>query len=1042
MGVGVGPTTHPCKKENVTETSTETTTYPVLGKEGPAAAESMTSGGESRKEASGPTTLVSTKTTLIIGAWNVRTMCEAGKAAQVAAEMRNYNITLLGLSETRWLKAGEVRLQTGELVLHSGHEEEGATHTEGVGFMLSKHAQRALIGWEAHGARIIKASFRTKKKGINMNIVQAYAPTNDKEEEKKDSFYLQLEGILSDLKDKDVNILMGDLNAKIGADNTGYEEVMGKQALGEMNDNGERFAELCGTNNLVIGGSIFPHKRVHKATWISPDQNTENQIDHICISRKFRRSLMDCRVKRGADAASDHHLLTAKIKLKLKRTPREQTDSTKYNVNSLKDETTKTAFKLTLSNRFQTLQEMLTEDDMDVHTLWEKTKEAVQETCRKELGPQKKQQKEWIKEETLRKIEARKRKKEALNSCKTRARKAKAQEDYTQAHKIVRQMIKKDKQDFYDEIAEQAEQAAHYGNMKELYDISRKLTGRYSRPERQIKDKQGQSITETEKQLDRWTEHFEKLLNMPAPINPPTITEAENDLEIDCRPPTKEEIMKAIKKLKNGKAAGPDEIPSEALKADAEATAEMLLPLFRKIWEEEEIPHDWKEGHIIKIPKKGDLSKCDIYRGITLLSTPGKIFNRIILDRMKYAVDDTLRDNQAGFRSNRSCTDQIATLRIIIEQSVEWNSSLYINFVDYHKAFDSIHRDTLWQLLRYYGVPAKITSLIRNSYKEMSCLVVHQGRLTRKFKVKTGVRQGCLLSPFLFLLATDWIMNKTTEGARNGIQWTPWSQLEDLDFADDVALLSHSHQQIQDKTTRLGSSSNQVGLIIHPGKTKLIKINTLSTAPVSLDGSDLEEVEEFTYLGSKIDRLGGTDADVKARIGKARTAFTSLKNIWKSRQISIKTKLRFFNSNVKSVLLYGSETWRTTKKIIGKVQTFINGCLRKILRIFWPETINNKDLWHRTEQMEVEEEIRKRKWRWIGHTLRKPPTNITRQALTWNPQGKRKRGRPRNTWRRDLEAEARQTGHTWNQLERLAQDRTRWRSTVDGLCPQRANRPK
>ena len=471
-------------------------------------------------------------------------------------------------------------------------------------------------------------------------------------------------------------------------------------------------------------------------------------------------------------------------------------------------------------------------------------------------------------------------------------------------------------------------------------------------------------------------------------------------------------------------------------------TADMLLPLFKRIWEEEEIPTDWKEGHIIKLPKKGDLSNCDNYRGITLLSIPGKIFNRILLERMKDAVDEILRDNQAGFRSSRSCTDQIATLRIIVEQTMEWNSSLYINFVDYRKAFDSIHRDTLWQLLRHYGIPMKISTLIKKSYEDMTCQVVHQGKVTKKFEVKTGVRQGCLLSPFLFLLAIDWVMKKTTEGRRNGIQWTLWNQLEDLDFADDLALLSHSHQQMQDKTSRLESASSQVGLNIHPRKTQVMKMNAASIDPVTLDGCSLEEVESFTYLGSIIDKQGGTDADVKARIGKARTAFTLLRNIWRSPQLLTKTKLQFFNSNVKAVLLYGSETWRTTKTTMRKVQTFINSCLRKILRIYWPETISNRELWQRTGQLAAEEEIKRRKWRWIGHSLRKPSTTITRQALTWNPQGKRRRGRPRNSWRRDLEADAREMGYTWSEIERLAQDRERWRAAVDGLCPQRANRPK
>ena len=261
-----------------------------------------------------------------------------------------------------------------------------------------------------------------------------------------------------------------------------------------------------------------------------------------------------------------------------------------------------------------------------------------------------------------------------------------------------------------------------------------------------------------------------------------------------------------------------------------------------------------------------------------------------------------------------------------------------MNFVDYEKAFDSVDREALWKLLRHYGVPQKFVSLIRNSYEGMLCRVVHGGQLTKNFEVKTGVRQGCLLSPFLFLLAIDWVMTTTTSTGRNGIQWTMWSQLDDLDFADDLALLSHTHQQMQDKTTELQNTSTKVGLNIHRGKTQTMRVNATSNEPVRLDGDVLEEVDSFTYLGSKVSKQGGTGEDVRSRISKARVAFIQLKNIWNSRTISRQTKLRLFNSNVKSVLLYGAETWRFTKATIHRIQTFINTCLRKILSIIWQET--------------------------------------------------------------------------------------------------------
>ncbi|VDP05730.1 unnamed protein product, partial [Schistosoma curassoni] len=264
-------------------------------------------------------------------------------------------------------------------------------------------------------------------------------------------------------------------------------------------------------------------------------------------------------------------------------------------------------------------------------------------------------------------------------------------------------------------------------------------------------------------------------------------------------------------------------------------------------------------------------------------------------------------------------TEHIATLRIIVEQSVEWNSSLYINFIDYEKAFDSVDRTTLWSFLRHYGVLEKIVNIIRNSYDGLNCEIVHGG--------KTGVRQGCLLPPFLFLLVIDWIMKTSTSGEKHGIQWTAKMQLDDLGLADDPALLLHMQQQMQEKTTSEAAASAAVGFNIHKGRSKILRHNTTCNNRITLDGDAVQDIRTFTYLGSIIDEHRGSDADVK--------------NIWNSKQLSTNTKVRIFNTNVNTVLLYGARTWRTTKAIIQMIQLFINNCLRKIFWIRRSDTISN-----------------------------------------------------------------------------------------------------
>jgi len=194
---------------------------------------------------------------------------------------------------------------------------------------------------------------------------------------------------------------------------------------------------------------------------------------------------------------------------------------------------------------------------------------------------------------------------------------------------------------------------------------------------------------------------------------------------------------------------------------------------------------------------------------------------------------------------------------------------LYINFIDFEKAFASISREVLWRLLRHYGMPVKVVTIIRALYEGFSAQVVYNGQKTQPLNMRTGVRQGCLLSPLLFLVALDWV-TMTAFDRKTGIQWTVTTSLEDLDFADDLALLSHRIQDIRDKTQVLEVQGAKVGLKINVTKKKLIRIGTKRDDGVSVVDGRIEEVDEFTYLGSIVGKKGGTDEDIQTRIGKAR----------------------------------------------------------------------------------------------------------------------------------------------------------------------------
>ena len=212
-----------------------------------------------------------------------------------------------------------------------------------------------------------------------------------------------------------------------------------------------------------------------------------------------------------------------------------------------------------------------------------------------------------------------------------------------------------------------------------------------------------------------------------------------------------------------------------------------------------------------------------------------------------------------------------------------------------------------------------------------------------------------------------------------------------------------------------------------------MRMNTKNTQPIDIDRTAVREVEQFTYLGATVSQTGGTNKDIRKRLGHARTAYHKLKTIWNSGQIGRKTKTKLFRSNDLSALIYGSETWIITKGDEKMLDTFLHKCIRNILKIYWPEKISNIEARKTVEIEKISTIVKKRRWQWIGHVLRMDNNRNAKIALDWTPEGKRRRGRPKETWRRTVEKDRKQLGFdSWAAAKGKVEDQTKYRGFVHG----------
>lgn len=340
----------------------------------------------------------------------------------VIEEAKQNNISVLGIAEHRWAGQGHFTPHAGGKFIYSGQAKGGHG---GVAIYLSKQIANTVLGYKPVNDRIL--SIRLQGKVKNIKIIQVYAPTSTAEEEEIEAFYTNLQGEIDESKKSDITIVMGDFNAKVGQRQDEIERgTIGKFGLGERNERGERLVEFAIANNLTIVNTNFSNHPRRIYTWTSPDGKTRNQIDYIMIQKRWISAIRGARTLPGADCGSDHELLMAEMKLKLK-VKKGVTTTQRYDVENLTDE-----YTVSVKNRFTTLLTMTEEKEPE--EIANDIKTIFREEAEKHLRKRERKHQPWISIETLKKIAERKELKKRKNEESIRLR-------YNEMNKLIKKTL-------------------------------------------------------------------------------------------------------------------------------------------------------------------------------------------------------------------------------------------------------------------------------------------------------------------------------------------------------------------------------------------------------------------------------------------------------------------------------------------------------------------------------------------------------------------------------------------------------------------------
>ena len=847
---------------------------------------------------------------------------------------------------------------------------------------------------------------------------------------------------------------MGDLNARVGKDQASWKRILGSQGVGNMNSNGLLLLSKCAEHELCITNTVFRQADKFKTTWMHPRSKQWHLTDYIIVRQRDLRDVCITRAMRGAECWTDHRLIRAVLKLhiapaqrKLPKTVRAAFDIAKLN----KDVLCK-RFQDTLDANIQnaTLNEDCTEK-------WDQFKNVVNETAKSVLGPKQRTHQDWFDDNDEQTTQLLQEKNSAFitwqNDHSSQAKKDRYKHLKKQAQRKLREM----KDAWWDRKAEEVQMYADTHNSKKFISALKAVYGPSKPGSTPLQSPDGSMLIKDQEGLrNRWAEHFSTLLNKPSTVDPTALEQVPqqptlNDLDL---PPSMNELSKALKQTNSGRASGKDGIPAEIYKAAGPRAMEVFLDIILSIWDQEKMQDDIRDALIVALYKnKGSKADCGNYRGISLLSIAGKIFARIILNRLIAVSEANLPEAQCGFRPGRSTVDMIFTVRQVQEKCLEQNLEIYSVIIDLTKAFDTVNREALWDVLARYGCPPKFIQIIRLFHVDMTGQVLSNGEKSDPFSISNGVKQGCVLALVLFNLFFTCVLRQAVGNMDKGVYVrfrydgsvfdlrrlsaktkTLNSLIQEALFADDCTLMAHKPGDLQAMLNSFSDASKQFGLTISLGKTEVLfqrAPNSVAPHPaIFIDDVELKVVDSFKYLGSMISVDGSLDKEIASRISKASQALGRLRNrLLNHHNVTLDTKLKVYRAVVLSSLLYGCETWTVYRRHLKQLERFHQRALRSILGIRWQDRVTNTEVFKRTNCISIEAMLLKSCLRWTGYVIRMEDHRIPKQLLFGElEQGHMRQGRPCKRFKDTVKSGLQWCGIPRTELVATALDRQRWRT--------------